>query len=152
MDLEVTLDGQPTAEKIRAIPDLLKQYMLGAFIQGATLVASQASANVSHVSRGRAATGELAGSMHIKVSEKGSTYSVSVGPDAYYAGWVESGHAIVRHGERNRARLARRFGMLGYARVSPHPYFMPAVAAARAEYSAFINDAIARAEQETQGR
>ncbi len=146
MKFEVKIEGQPTAEKIRAAPDLLKKYLLGAFMEGATDLAQAAGRGV------RSQSGELAGSFAITVREKGDTYSVRVGPKAYYAGWVESGHLIGKRGGAVAAKLRRRLHIADAGpRVPARPYFAPAVEALRGSFSAAINAAIARAEAETQG-
>ena len=83
--------------------------------------------------------------MRIDVRDKGDTYTVSVGPSAYYAGWVEHGHLITRPGERVQARLRRALKIEG-AKVPAHPYFFPAVEQSRAEIGAAIREAIVQAE------
>jgi hypothetical protein len=146
---QVQLEGcDREAGFIRDVPERLKENLLRAFIQSATEIAAQAS---DRAPKGK--TGELAGSMHIHVSDKGKTYSVNVGPDAYYAGWVESGHQI---GKRKRGvsnRLHRALVSRGYAtagaRVPPHPFFMPTVERLRSSFQATIARAIADAEKGT---
>lgn len=146
MKFEVKIDGlEEASEKVRRAPDLLKQYLLAGFIESATLVARQAEALAPK------RTGELAGSMRIDVRDKGDKYTVSVGPTAYYAGWVEHGHLITKRGERVQARLRRALKIEG-AKVPAHPYFFPAVEHLRAEIGAVIRAAIVRAEQESSSR
>lgn len=143
MKFEVRLEGLPEhREKIRAAPDLLKRYLLGAFIESAAVVAQAASRTAPKKS------GELAGSMRIDVKDRGDQYEVTVGPTAFYAGWVEHGHQIGRRGERVQARLRRALGIEG-AKVPAHPFFFPAVALVRSDISATIREAIERAERES---
>lgn len=51
----------------------------------------------------------------------------SASRDAYYAGWVEFGHKIVRRGER-RASIRRRRGRSEDERVKGYPFLEPAYA------------------------
>ncbi len=135
-----------TGARIRAAPDLLKRYLLGAFIESATAMAAQGSTGAP-----KGKTGKLAGSMRITVQDRGDRYEVKVGPTAFYAPWVEHGHLIGKRGHRVRARLLRRLKLTeGMARVPPHPFFFPAVDQLRAAASASIRDAIDRAERESQ--
>lgn len=144
MKFDVKLEGQPTAEKIRAAPDLLKRYLLAAFIESAGEIISGAQPKIHSIS------GDLAGNFRVGVKDSGDRYEVKVENDQYYAGWVELGHNIVRRGERNQARLKRRIGA-EMRRIPAHPYFFSTFAQLRSGISAKINDAIERAERETEG-
>lgn len=147
MRLEINIEGlDEAAEKVREAPELLRRYLLAGFIDAAALIAQAASANAAKMP---GATGELAGSMQVDVRDSGESFEVTVGPKAFYAGWVEVGHRVGKRGERVQNRLRRALGIKGDM-VPAHPYFFPAVDMLRGDISAAIREAIARAERESQ--
>ena len=143
MKFQLQIDGlEEASEKVRRAPELLKEYLLAGFVDSAAIVARRAETLAPK------RTGELAGSMLIDVKDRPDGYTVSVGPSAFYAGWVEYGHRVGKRGERVQARLRRALGVTG-AQVPAHPYFFPAVEQSLAEISAAIREAVARAEEES---